>query len=98
MVAEEVEIDRPGGSPANDGQLRSNLVGVEHRAGERSESSRLCHRNRQLGQRRSRHRRQNNRQLDPEQIKNATIPPRLHFAIAQDFTALQIRDETGPEP
>jgi hypothetical protein len=80
MVAEEVEIDGAGGSLADDGYFASNLAGVEHRAGERPESSRFRDCDRQLGQCRSRHRGQNDGQVNAEQIENATTRPRVHFA------------------
>src|SRR5580698_7455702 len=78
LVAEEVEIDGSGGSLADDGQLGSNLAGVEHGAGERSEGSSLRYRDRQLRQCRSRHRGQNDRPVNAEQIENATIVPGAH--------------------
>jgi hypothetical protein len=99
-MTEEIEIDGIARAGTDFPYLLADLVGVEHRAGQRPERARRRGRGGQLPIHRAGHRRLHDGKLDLEQLDETTIRPHVRtifgdrmphyshcrqFGIARDF-------------
>ena len=83
LVAEEVDIDRSGSLLPDDAELRSCLVGSEHRARQRTQSACLSDSDDHVGEHRPGHRSLDDRQFNTEQVLDTPIGPHASFLRAR---------------
>src|SRR5207244_2525921 len=76
-VAEEVDVDRRLGGGAELSQLLAQLIGVEHRAWNGAEPAPTRYLRREHKIHRARHRAEEDRMFDLEEIKNSAVGPHV---------------------
>ncbi|MNF82509.1 hypothetical protein D3C84_648170 [compost metagenome] len=78
LMTEEIDVDRVPGVLADGFQLFAQLIDAQHRRGHRAEAAGIAGRNHHGRVCGTGHRPLNDRQFDPEQVKNAGIWPWVH--------------------
>jgi len=74
-MAEKIDVDGLVGARADFRHLLARLIGRQHRTGQRTETAHFRHRRRQLEIDCASHRRQHDRMLNTEEVKNSAIRP-----------------------